>query len=244
MIDIHCHILPQIDDGSDSIETSLAMARALLESGVDEVIATPHLPGLSLLPLKRAVIQNRYDLLCAALEKEGLPLKLHMSAEHNLDPLILQDVGSYLVPFGPPDARALLIELPWVEVEKSRLSAMIFELQNLDYTLVLAHPERSPGYSLEWLNERVSAGGFFLQIEANSLTGYYGKKAQIRVHELIDNHLAHFAASDSHDVTMCKDFGAVAAALQKELGEKAAKMLLTANPAALLAGQSDKISAI
>ncbi len=244
MIDIHCHILPQIDDGSDSLETSLAMAKALLASGIDEVIATPHLPGLSLVPLKREVIANRYELLSAAIKREGLPLKLHMSAEHNLDPLILQDVASYIVPFGVPGEEALLIELPWTEVAKERLSAMIFELQSLGYTLVLAHPERSPGYSLEWLSERVSAGGFFLQIEASSLGGYYGKKAQTRVRELIDNHLAHLAASDSHDVTMCAEFGATIAALKKELGEKAVKKLLEDNPRALLTGKSADITAI
>ncbi len=244
MIDIHCHILPQIDDGADSLETSLAMAKAFLTAGINEVIATPHMPGVSLVPLKRQTVENRYQLLTEALQKEGIKLKIHMSAEHNLDPIILQNSADHLLPFGPPEARVLLIELPWVEMEKSRLLAMIFELQTRGYTLVLAHPERSPGYSLEWLNERVAAGNFFLQIEAASLTGYYGSRAKERVYELINHHLAHFAASDSHDVTMCEEFASVIANLKQELGEKAAQKLLAENPRALLAGQSDQISAI
>lgn len=236
MIDLHCHILPRLDDGAELLETSGDMAAALVRSGVSAVVCTPHMPGVGVYPLQRERIAEAYRLLVMHLEERQIPLKLIMSAEHNLNPLILQDSGKYLVPFGTGPNKSMVVELPWYDCPRERIGAMIFELESRGYTLILAHPERSPFYDIEWLEEQVNAGNFFLQIELGSLFGQYGRKAAKKAQDLLSRHLVHVAASDSHNVEHCRQVGDWIENFNLEYGLEFTTRLLEINPQAILDG--------
>ena len=83
MVDIHCHILPGVDDGSPSMEDSLQMARMAADSGVTDIIATPHcnLPGDGPKNYRSAALRTGFSRLRQALEQEGIPLGIHPGAE-------------------------------------------------------------------------------------------------------------------------------------------------------------------
>ena len=83
MVDIHCHILPGVDDGSPSMEDSLQMARMAADSGVTDIIATPHcnLPGDGPKNYRSAALRTGFSRLRQALEQEGIPLRIHPGAE-------------------------------------------------------------------------------------------------------------------------------------------------------------------
>lgn len=195
MIDLHCHILPGVDDGPADLATSLEMARAHVAAGVTRVAATPHVTWD--IPTEPAAIAAGVAELSAALRAEGIALEVLPGAEIGLTRAAEMDDA---------ELRALALGGgPWLLVE-APLRAMagvppvVQSLLLRGHRVLLAHPERSPVFQRdpEALAGLVHAG-VLTQVTAGSLVGRFGSTVQRFVLRLARDGLVHNVASDAHD---------------------------------------------
>jgi protein-tyrosine phosphatase len=198
LIDLHSHILPALDDGAPDLETSIAMARAAVASGVTTMVATPHVNFDY--PTQSHEMARGVGKLNVALARAEIPLAVLPGAEvavtkiDSLDP-------SELARLGLGGGRTLLLECPYTT------SVPFFEqqvdlLQRDRYRVLLAHPERSPLFrgDVERLRQLVADGAMTV-VNTGSLAGHLGQRSRETALDLIAEGLVHAVASDSHDVS-------------------------------------------
>lgn len=233
MIDLHCHILPGIDDGAPDLETSLAMARMAVTDGIIATACTPHiLPGVY--DNKGNDIRARVTGLSAALENAQIPLMLVAGADAHLDPALLQGLKDERVPtLG--SSRYFLLEPPH-QVAPPRFADYCFALIAAGYVPVLTHPER-----LAWIENnyqlisKLQAAGILMQLTSASITGQFGKRPQYWAERMLDEKIVDLLASDGHNTTerppqMSKARDVVA----KRCGDATAVRLVVSTPLAIL----------
>ena len=198
--DMHSHLLPGLDDGAETLEHSLDLLRALRELGYRKLIMTPHIMG-DFFKNTPTGIRAALDLLRSAAAEAGLDdVKLECAAEYYLDEFLgykLAD-GTEMLTFGG-EKRYLLFETSYMN-EPLNLLETIFELQAQGYRPVLAHPERYTYFygrfaEIEKLRQE---NGVLLQLNLNSLAGYYSPMAQKVAEQLIDARLVDFVGTDTH----------------------------------------------
>jgi protein-tyrosine phosphatase len=198
MFDLHCHLLPAIDDGAPDWETSLAMARAFADQGVETVACTPHiLPGLyhNTGPgIKKAVAA-----LQIRLAEAGVPLKLATGADNHIIPEFVDGLKrGHLLTLG--DSAYALAEPPH-HVAPSRLEDLFFSILLAGYVPILTHPER-----LSWIENKygvvrtLAARGVWMQITSGSLTGRFGKRPRYWAERMLEDGIVHILATDAHDM--------------------------------------------
>jgi protein-tyrosine phosphatase len=202
-VDIHCHILPAVDDGARDLEESVAYARRLVDEGVRELIATPHV-GNPRFPFDPSEVADRVAALSSELEQREIPLRIHVGGElHPSEPNSLSDDQLELIANGPPGARWLLFEIPFAGVDQ-RFADDCRELMARGFGLVIAHPERARGLFSDggWqLLRGLVAEGALLQINVCSLLGNNGLEAQEAAVGLLRSGYAFTLASDAHPGT-------------------------------------------
>jgi protein-tyrosine phosphatase len=196
VIDLHSHILPGIDDGANSLETALDMARAAVEDGITTLAATPHVRSDWPTPVEE--MERLVAELRAALAEAEIPLELLTGGEIAFTMLPeLDDDGLRRFGLGGNE-RYLLLELPHLGWPLT-LDDVLFDLQIRGFTIVLAHPERSLDLQSEPERlERLVEKGLLVQITAAAVDGRLGATARETAHRLIDRGLAHMLASDAH----------------------------------------------
>lgn len=197
MIDLHCHILPGIDDGAKTVSVALEMARASVDNGVTTLACTPHiLPGLY--PNTGPQIRKAAQQLQRVLDDEGVPLRLVTGADNHITPDFVAGLRSGRL-LSLADTRYALVEPPH-HVVPQRLEEFFFDLAAAGYTPVLTHPER-----LTWIKshyeviQRLAHAGSWMQITAGSLTGAFGRSARYWAERMLDEGVVHILASDAHD---------------------------------------------
>lgn len=196
MIDLHNHIVPEIDDGAASLDVSLAMAQMWLDDGVTVVAATPHiLPGLY--PNSGAGIRQAVEALQVALALKGLPLQVVAGADNHIVPGFVDGLRSgHLLPLA--GSRYVLVEPPH-HVCPPRIDQFFFDVQVAGYVPVLTHPER-----LSWIEgnyevmQNLARKGVWMQITAGSLIGAFGRQPRYWAERMLDEGLVHILASDAH----------------------------------------------
>lgn len=196
MIDLHCHLLPGIDDGPPDLATSLAMARIAVDDGIDTIFCTPHIyPGLY--ENNGPDIQRRVANLQLILRDKGIALALNYGADAHLVPNMLPSVRSGKVPtLG--GSRYLLLE-PSHHVRPPRFREEVFALVAAGYTPVITHPER-----LTWVDDHyddfvaLAESGAWLQVTAGALLGRFGQAAQRFSEQFIEEGWTAVLASDAH----------------------------------------------
>ena len=201
MIDIHCHLLPGIDDGPPTEEAALDLARALVEDGVTHVVCTPHVfPGRY--ENWRSSIGQEHARFVELLAQHGIPLGLKWGGEVRLTPEVLDLLDRGELPFiGEVGGyRTLLLEMPDGQVP---LGAMNFVRHLLAKRVrpVLVHPERNRGVmeKIERLRPLLDEG-CYVQVTAGSLVGQFGARAQAVAAELLQRGWVHAVASDAHNL--------------------------------------------
>ncbi len=197
MIDLHCHLLPGIDDGAADLSVSLDMARAFVADGVTHVACTPHiLPGLY--HNSGPQIRDAVRQLQAVLDAEGIALQLVPGADNHMVPDFVASLAAgHLLPLG--DTRYVLVEPPH-HVPPPRLEEFFFGILTAGYVPILTHPER-----LSWIDghyeavRRLAAAGVWMQITAGSLTGAFGRNARYWAERMLDEGHVRILATDAHD---------------------------------------------
>jgi protein-tyrosine phosphatase len=236
MIDLHSHILHGLDDGARSLEESLAMARMAAADGISMIAATPHSPASTAsMVYEPTVVRARAARLAAAIEAEGLPLRLVVGTEVAFEAEMVEKLErGHLLPYA--GTRTVLLEPPWTRLPDN-FNTALFRLQIAGYRVLLAHPERLPEVRenpnrLIPLIER----GVLVQLTAQALTGGQGEHMRLLAETLLTHGMVHVLASDAHGPPprrplMLADARQRAAEL---LGEQAAERLVRGTPRALL----------
>jgi protein-tyrosine phosphatase len=231
MIDIHCHLLPAVDDGADSWDVTLEMCRLAQEDGVTEIVATPH-----------ANYQYVYDRalhldLLEELRERAPKLKFTLGCDFHLSYENVQDAKAHPERYAIGDTRYLLVELS--DYSAFNIKETLTELQAVGLLPIVTHPERNAVIlSNPELLDRFAETGCLFQVTANSLTGYWGKKKQKLCEKMLKKKMVHFIASDAHGVTnRTPILSAARIAATKIIGDEAADKLVNANPSAVLSNQ-------
>jgi protein-tyrosine phosphatase len=232
VIDLHCHVLPGIDDGPSSIEESVAMARAAARGGTSAMVATPHVS----LRFRNdaATIERLVGELNARLKADGVPVEIRAGAE-----IAVANVGeldrSSLFELGLGGGPWLLLEPPFTPVF-TRLGPILLDLQRRGHRIVLAHPERCPVFHREpELLETLVDAGALTSLTAGSLVGAFGRDVRRFALELVRSGMAHNVASDAHDEL--KRPPSIAAELERAGLDPLSGWLTRDVPAAILAGE-------
>jgi protein-tyrosine phosphatase len=232
MIDLHCHILPGIDDGPATIEDSVAIARAAADAGTRVIVATSHVSweyrnDAATLAELTAEVNTRF-------EAEGIEIEVRTGAEiaatrvADIEPdelrrLALGGEGNYL-----------LFEPPFTPVVTG-IDMLIYALQRDGYRIVLAHPERCMAFHRDRsLLDSLVGAGVVTSITAGSLVGRFGRDVRRFAHELLRDEMVHNVASDAHDV-INRPPGMAAEIERAGLGELS-DWLTSAVPEAILDG--------
>lgn len=197
MIDLHFHILPGIDDGPQTITDALELGRAASAAGTRVVVATSHISPRY--PNNAAVIAQGVDLVNAGLAAEGIELEVRAGGElavvmiDDLDP---DELGALRLGGGP----WLLVESPFTLLVE-RLPDLIERLQLAGHRVVLAHPERCPGFHRrpELLSSMVADQGVVTSVTAGALIGRFGAEVERFALSMARAGLIHNVASDAHD---------------------------------------------
>jgi protein-tyrosine phosphatase len=237
MIDFHNHLIPGVDDGAASPEEAAAALAVFREQGVRTLIATPHFNGA--LTTHPAALETRLaelDAGWAALQQAaaGEPeMRVLRGAEVMLDaPKV--DVSDPRLRLA--ETRFVLVEFPFMNVPPNAPRA-VFDLKMAGWRPVLAHPERyaNAGADLADADEWKRVGAL-LQVNAGSLLGRYGERAQRLAWALLERGMVDYLGSDYHARGRCAVAECRAELERRGAGEQAA-LLMEANPARLLNGE-------
>ena len=234
MLDLHCHMLPGIDDGAPDLATALGMARMAFDDGIRTVACTPHIyPGMydNTAPGIRAAIAD----FQSKLDEAGIGLKLVEGADVHLDTDLAGAIRADRVPT-LAGSRYLLLEPPH-HVAPPGFESRVFELMTAGITPVITHPER-----LSWVEDhydlflRLVDRGAWMQVTAGALTGRHGRRPKYWGERFVGEGKTHLIATDAHDTRRRPPLlaeGREAAA--KLVGSDEATHLVVTRPAGIVA---------
>ena len=233
MIDLHCHMLPAIDDGAVDLETSLAMARMAVDDGVTVTACTPHImPGVY--ENRGPDIRAAIDRLQQALDENGIPLKLVTGADVHIAPDLVQGLKNGRI-LSLNDSRYFLFEPPH-HIAPPRLEQLAFDVMSAGYMPLITHPER-----LTWIEshydviKQMAHGGAWVQITAGAVTGRFGRRPKYWSERMLDEGLVHILATDAHNLrNRCPNLSHARQLVAERLGEQAATDMVLTRPRGVL----------
>lgn len=231
VIDLHCHLLPGVDDGPGDLAAAVELARALVAEGVTTVAATSHVhPDF---PNTAETLDRARAAVTKALEWEGVALEVVRGAELDLLHVARMDAAA-LAALQLGDGGALLVECPFAAAAPF-FEDVVARLQRDGFRVLLAHPERSPAFLRDpTLLERLVAGGAMASLTGASLTGRFGRTARRYCDWALERDLVHDVASDAHNTAGRPP--AIAGPLREAGYDWAEDWLTCAAPAAILSG--------
>ena len=193
--DMHSHLIPLIDDGSQSEKESIQIISELKNLGFSKIITTPHTMS-DYYKNTPEIIKNGENQVLEELKRVNLEIEFDSASEYYVDYDFRQQiVKNSLLTFG---SKYLLIEFPFVDEPKD-IDDIIFQLQLSGYNVVLAHPERYLYYTNKDL-KKFSEKGVLLQLNLLSITGYYSDQVRKNAENLIKDDLISFVGTDCHNM--------------------------------------------
>jgi protein-tyrosine phosphatase len=196
VIDLHCHVLPGIDDGPETIEGSVAFARAAVAAGMDTLVATPHVSWRY--QNDAETIARLVGEVNARLSQEEIALEVRPGAELAMTRLIDVEPAE-LAQLGLGGGSWLLVEPPFTQVVTG-LESIVGDLLRRGHRVLLAHPERCHGLRRDpRILESLVAAGVLTSITAGSLLGQFGGEVRRFSLQLAKQGMIHNVASDAHD---------------------------------------------
>ncbi|MFJ7681455.1 tyrosine-protein phosphatase [Peribacillus butanolivorans] len=200
MIDLHCHILPGVDDGSKDMQESMAMAKKAVEAGITHLFATPHHLNERYVNGKDDIIDRVFELN-ECLQQENIPLSVHPGQELRIHRELFVSLEKGEVLTLDNTDKYLLLELPSGHVP-TYTQELIYELLLKGITPIIVHPERNK----ELIETRnllfnLVQEGALTQLTSGSIIGLFGKNIKSFSKKIIENNLAHFIATDAHNMT-------------------------------------------
>ncbi|MDA8157103.1 MAG: hypothetical protein M0Z52_11755 [Actinomycetota bacterium] len=234
--DIHCHILPGLDDGPERIEQSIQMLQLAKADGLGCIAATPH--------FMEGICENtgsRIKEALAGLENHAAGIRLCPGADVRICRNIVERIrAGQIQPIN--GGNYVLLEMPdFVLPPIEGLQRVLKEMTEAGYTPVITHPERHPAIArdFEGILGRLRTAGAIFQVTAQSITGHFGKGAQKTSDAMLKKGLAHVVASDAHGPERHKRPPLLSGAynhVKKKFGADYADLLFMANPECVVNG--------
>jgi len=199
MIDLHCHILPDLDDGAKDLEEALEMAKIAEMEGIEKIVATPHLFRGYITPKDLGIVEEKRIEFIQLLDENKINIEVFSGAEVHISHNLIDEIKKnrrYLVVNG---GSYIFVEFPPEHVF-SGVKNLFFELRSEGIIPIITHPERNSVFvSNPGLLYELVQMGAFSQANSGSFTGLYGKKAHEAVCRFLELGLIHFIASDCHN---------------------------------------------
>ena len=233
MIDIHCHILPEVDDGPKSWETAESMCRMAVKDGIEHIVATPHAND-------RYFYDREYlsGLLQNLQKRIGETPKLNLGCDFHLSYENLQSAMATPERYCIGNTRYLLVEFSNFSIP-AQMDAWLTQMHERGITPIITHPERNP--ILQQAAERVLQWvelGCAVQVTASAITGAWGVRSRQSAEWLLKEKAVHFLATDAHDTERRPPVLSNARSIiAKQFGEEVAQALVAGNPGAVLKDQ-------
>ncbi len=237
MVDIHCHILPEVDDGAWDMEAAVAMARIARDCGVKKIITTPHFKGEPKSLEAVGFLMNQLRLLRSRLKREKIEVELLPGAEVLCVPQTMELAKTGRLPtLGT--GRYVLTEF-YFDASAGFMDETLHGLRQMGYLPVVAHPERygavqrDPELAAKWFHR-----GIVLQVNKGSVLGAFGRRAEDAAVRMLCRGNAHIIASDAHSPEVrTTDLQPVRHWCMDHLGQAYTKILLEDNPGRIAAGK-------
>lgn len=235
MIDIHCHILPGIDDGSPSLDQSLQMGRIAQEEGITKIVATPHVYRSKYLHGGFETIREKAAQLNQAFQENQISVEIFTGAEVYVTHKILQQVRENREDLTLNHTSYMFLEFPTEHVF-SRIKNLLFQIMSEEITPIIAHPERNRVFSKRpFILYELLQMGALAQANAGSFLGLYGRSAERAAFYLLKMKMIHFLASDGHNPhTSAPRFSEALEQVSPIIGEREALALVKDNPKAVV----------
>lgn len=229
MIDFHSHILPNVDDGSKSVEETFDLLKEAKKAGFDTVISTSH------------YMENYYEVNVAEREiwikalsenlyKKNIDLKLYLGNEIYITDKIITLLKNKKAT-SINNSRYVLFEFP-LNTKPLNIYDIIYDMIQYKYVPILAHPERyffvqkDPELIYDLIQK-----GVLMQSNYGSILGQYGEKAQIMVRKFLENNMVHFLGSDVHkEGTIYPKIQTALAEIKNIIGDEKTKEITSINP--------------
>lgn len=237
VVDIHCHCLPEVDDGPSTLRESLDLCRALRQDGLTDVIATPHQLGRFSDSNEAADVREKVAFLNGELESNGIDLCIVPGGDVRVDERICRLIEEDKVLTLADKGKYILLELPheiYIDIDP-----LLIELSAMGIQPILSHPERHPIIArqperlLKWL-----ARSAHMQVTCASLLGDFGSGPQTTAWHLLRMGWISFVATDSHDVSGRRPrMKAAFECISARLGPAIARLVCIENPLRVLQGK-------
>lgn len=234
MIDLHSHIMPFVDDGSDGLETSYEMLRMAIAASTEKIVLTPH---SNLYENDRNLLfelEFVFEAFKKKVEMQNIPIEIYLGGEVFANDSIIEYARQHVLPT-INNSRFMLIEFDFSS-SIQYIKRVVSQISDMGYVPIVAHPERyecikrQPSHSMSIMN----CGGL-LQINKGSITGEFGPEARYTAYELINHKTAQFVASDAHSIDFRNtDMETAYSMVENEFGENMAKRLFEKNAQAVL----------
>lgn len=234
LTDIHCHILPNVDDGASDARETMAMLKKAYRDGVRRVIVTPHYRR-GMFETEQERIQSLYLQVkrrAARIGSDGI--ELYLGCEYHRYSGMSKDLKRGLRPT-LAGSKYVLVEFSGLD-SYSKIRAIIYELTNAGYIPVVAHVERYPVLAehMENVRDMIELGAK-VQVNAGALLGKQGRRVKRFCKKLMKEQMVHFIGSDSHDLTVrplllreCADY------VMKKWGKETARRIFVDNPSKII----------
>ena len=233
VVDIHSHILPEVDDGPKSWDVSVAMCQAAAADGITHMVATPH--ANDRYHYDREYLQGLVNHL---QERVGDALKIGLGCDFHLSIDNIRDAIAHPTRYAIEDTRYMLVEFSNYSVPQQTTDSFL-KLGDAGLTPVITHPERNPILReslqrvVEWAEQ-----GCVVQITGSALTGFWGERAQRAAEWLLERQAVHVLATDAHDTEKRVPILSTSRDAAAELcGDEVADALVEGNPRAIVSNE-------
>jgi protein-tyrosine phosphatase len=233
VVDIHSHILPEVDDGPKSWDVSVRMCQAAAADGITHMVATPH--ANDRYPYDREHLQglvNKLQQLVGDAPKLSLGCDFHLSYDN------MQDVLTNPARYAIADTHYMLVELSNYSIPEQTTDCFL-KLGDRGVTVVITHPERnpilreSPQRVVEWAEQ-----GCAIQVTGSALTGFWGQRSQRAAEWLLEHQAVHVLSTDAHDTEKRVPILSTARQAAADIcGEEVATALVESNPRAIISNE-------
>jgi len=233
VVDIHSHILPEVDDGPKSWDISVAMCRAAVADGITHQVATPH--ANDRYPYDREYLQG---LLAHLQQLVGDAPKLSLGCDFHLSYENIQDALAHPARYVIEGTRYLLVEFSNYSVPQQTTDSFL-KLGDCGITVIITHPERNPILReslqrvVEWAEQ-----GCVIQMTGSALTGFWGERTRRAAQWLLERQAVHVLATDAHDMEKRVPILSTSRDAAAEIcGAEVAEALVELNPRAIITNQ-------